>query len=108
MDWGIKIPVDDLGPGKKIYVWFEAVIGYLSASKEWAQINNKPDEWENWWLNPEAETFYFIGKDNVPFHAVIWPSILLGYDNLNLPTNVPANQYILVKGEKASASRGVG
>ena len=108
LDWGIKIPVDDLGPGKKIYVWFEAVIGYLSASKEWAQINNKPDEWENWWLNPEAETFYFIGKDNVPFHAVIWPSILLGYDNLNLPTNVPANQYILVKGEKASASRGVG
>ena len=108
LDWGIKIPVDDLGPGKKIYVWFEAVIGYLSASKEWAQINNKPDEWENWWLNPEAETFYFIGKDNVPFHAVIWPSILLGYENLNLPTNVPANQYILVKGEKASASRGVG
>ena len=108
LDWGIKIPVDDLGPGKKIYVWFEAVIGYLSASKEWAQINNKPDEWENWWLNPDAETFYFIGKDNVPFHAVIWPSILLGYENLNLPTNVPANQYILVKGEKASASRGVG
>lgn len=108
LDWGIKIPVDDLGPGKKIYVWFEAVIGYLSASKEWAQIYNKPDEWENWWLNPDAETFYFIGKDNVPFHAVIWPSILLGYENLNLPTNVPANQYILVKGEKASASRGVG
>jgi methionyl-tRNA synthetase len=108
LDWGIKIPVDDLGPGKKIYVWFEAVIGYLSASKEWAQINNKPDEWESWWLNPDAETFYFIGKDNVPFHAVIWPSILLGYENLNLPTNVPANQYILVKGEKASASRGVG
>jgi methionyl-tRNA synthetase len=108
LEWGIKIPVDDLGPGKKIYVWFEAVIGYLSASKEWAQINNKPDEWKNWWLNPDAETFYFIGKDNVPFHAVIWPSILLGYENLNLPTNVPANQYILVKGEKASASRGVG
>ena len=60
------------------------------------------------WENPEAESYYFIGKDNVPFHAVIWPSILLGYKGLNLPTNVPANQYILIKGEKASASRGVG
>lgn len=108
LDWGIKIPVDDLGDGKKIYVWFEAVIGYLSASKEWAKLNGDEDAWKNWWTNEDAESYYFIGKDNVPFHAVIWPSILLGYEGLNLPTNVPANQYILVKGEKASASRGVG
>ena len=108
LDWGIKIPVDDLGPGKKIYVWFEAVIGYLSASKEWSNIQGDVDSWKEWWENPEAESYYFIGKDNVPFHAVIWPSILLGYKGLNLPTNVPANQYILIKGEKASASRGVG
>ena len=108
LDWGIKIPVDDLGDGKKIYVWFEAVIGYLSASKEWAKLNSDEDAWKNWWTNEDAESYYFIGKDNVPFHAVIWPSILLGYEGLNLPTNVPANQYILVKGEKASASRGVG
>ena len=108
LDWGIKIPVDDLGPGKKIYVWFEAVIGYLSASKEWASLQGNSDSWKEWWENPEAESYYFIGKDNVPFHAVIWPSILLGYKGLNLPTNVPANQYILIKGEKASASRGVG
>ncbi|MDA2947268.1 MAG: methionine--tRNA ligase [Actinomycetota bacterium] len=108
LDWGIKIPVDDLGPGKKIYVWFEAVIGYLSASKEWASLQGDSDSWKEWWENPEAESYYFIGKDNVPFHAVIWPSILLGYKGLNLPTNVPANQYILIKGEKASASRGVG
>ena len=108
LDWGIEIPVDDLGSGKKIYVWFEAVIGYLSASKEWAKNNGNEKEWAEWWNNESAETYYFIGKDNVPFHAVIWPSILLAYDGLNLPTNVPANQYILVKGEKASASRGVG
>ena len=108
LDWGIKIPVDDLGDGKKIYVWFEAVIGYLSASKEWAKLNGDEDAWKDWWTNEDAESYYFIGKDNVPFHAVIWPSILLGYEGLNLPTNVPANQYILVKGEKASASRGVG
>jgi methionyl-tRNA synthetase len=108
LDWGIKIPVDDLGDGKKIYVWFEAVIGYLSASKEWAKLNGDEDAWKDWWTNEDSESYYFIGKDNVPFHAVIWPSILLGYEGLNLPTNVPANQYILVKGEKASASRGVG
>tara|TARA_B100000900_G_scaffold205019_1_gene173778 strand:- start:1289 stop:2905 length:1617 start_codon:yes stop_codon:yes gene_type:complete len=108
LDWGIEIPVDDLGSGKKIYVWFEAVIGYLSASKEWAQIKGDDKKWTEWWNNESAETYYFIGKDNVPFHAVIWPSILLAYEGLNLPTNVPANQYILVKGEKASASRGVG
>jgi len=108
LDWGIKIPVNDLGPGKKIYVWFEAVIGYLSASKEWANLQGDVNIWKEWWENPEAESYYFIGKDNVPFHAVIWPSILLGYKGLNLPTNVPANQYILIKGEKASASRGVG
>ena len=108
LDWGIEIPVDDLGSGKKIYVWFEAVIGYLSASKEWAKNKGNEKEWTKWWNNESAETYYFIGKDNVPFHAVIWPSILLAYEGLNLPTNVPANQYILVKGEKASASRGVG
>lgn len=108
LDWGIEIPVDDLGSGKKIYVWFEAVIGYLSASKEWAKNNGNEKVWAEWWNNESAETYYFIGKDNVPFHAVIWPSILLAYEGLNLPTNVPANQYILVKGEKASASRGVG
>ncbi len=108
LDWGIEIPVDDLGSGKKIYVWFEAVIGYLSASKEWAKNKGNEKEWTEWWNNESAGTYYFIGKDNVPFHAVIWPSILLAYEGLNLPTNVPANQYILVKGEKASASRGVG
>ncbi|MDX1468038.1 MAG: methionine--tRNA ligase [Acidimicrobiia bacterium] len=108
IDWGVDIPVDDIGPGKKIYVWFDAVIGYLSASMEWASGTEDPDQWEQWWKNPEAESYYFVGKDNIPFHTVIWPAMLLGRGGLDLPTDVPANQYITFKGAKASKSKGVG
>ncbi|MFP5331914.1 MAG: methionine--tRNA ligase, partial [Acidimicrobiia bacterium] len=106
--WGIPIPVDDLGPGKSIYVWWEAVMGYYSAPQEWAEQQGDPDAWKAWWTDPEAETYYFIGKDNIPFHAVYWPALLMGHGGLNLPTNVPANQYITFKGAKASKSMGVG
>ena len=108
LDWGIEIPVDDLGEGKRIYVWFEAVIGYLSAAKEWAMSQKDPEAWREWWENQEAKSFYFIGKDNIPFHTIIWPGMLIGAGGLNLPTDVPANQYVTFKGGKASASRGVG
>ena len=108
LDWGVEVPVDDLGPGKRIYVWFEAVIGYLSASKEWAQVQGDPEAWRDWWEGDEARSVYFIGKDNIPFHTIIWPGMLLGYGGLNLPSDVPANQYVTFKGGKASASRGVG
>ena len=108
LDWGITIPVDDIGDDKRIYVWFEAVIGYLSAAKEWAQRQGDPEAWRRWWDNDDAVSYYFVGKDNVPFHAVIWPGMLLGYGGLNLPTDVPANQYVTFKGGKASSSRGVG
>jgi methionyl-tRNA synthetase len=117
LSWGIPIPPElDISTDesqKRIYVWFEAVIGYLSASKEWAQRIGEPDAWKAWWENPDAESYYFIGKDNVPFHAVFWPSYLLGYNHraeapLNLPTDVPANQYVTFRGAKASKSRGVG
>ena len=108
LDWGIEIPVDDLGEGKRIYVWFEAVIGYLSAAKEWAALQGEPESWREWWENEEARSFYFIGKDNIPFHTIIWPGMLIGNGGLNLPTDVPANQYVTFKGGKASASRGVG
>ncbi len=108
IEWGIELPVDDLGPGKRIYVWYDAVIGYLSASKEWAASTGDPDAWHHWWTNPEARSFYFIGKDNIPFHALFWPAQLMGYGGLELPTNVPANQYVTFKGGKASASRGIG
>jgi len=108
IDWGVDLPVDDLGPGKKIYVWFDAVIGYLSAAIEWASYTDDPDQWERWWKDPDAESYYFIGKDNIPFHAVIWPAMLMGRGDLNLPTDIPANQYITFKGSKASKSKGVG
>jgi methionyl-tRNA synthetase len=110
LTWGIPLPPEfaDLGEGKRIYVWFEAVIGYLSAAKEWAQRRGEPDAWKAWWEDPDAESYYFIGKDNIVFHAVIWPCQLMGYEGLNLPTDVPANQYVTFKGEKGSASRGVG
>ncbi len=110
LDWGVAIPepYNTIGEGKRIYVWFDAVIGYLSAAKEWAQNTGDPDAWKLWWENPDAESYYFVGKDNIVFHAVIWPCQLMGYQGLNLPTNVPANQYVTFKGDKASASRGVG
>jgi methionyl-tRNA synthetase len=108
LDWGIPVPVDDLGPGKSIYVWWEAVMGYYSAPQEWAELRGEPDAWKAWWENPAAETYYFVGKDNIPFHAVFWPALLMGHGGLNLPTDVPANQYVTFGGAKASKSRGVG
>jgi methionyl-tRNA synthetase len=106
IDWGIKVPVEGF-EDKRIYVWFDAVIGYLSASKEWAQIKGKPDEWEKWWKNKKVLHYYFLAKDNIPFHSLIWPSILMGYDeNLNLPYDIPANEYLRLKGEQFSKSRG--
>ena len=114
LDWGIKLPVDDLGEGKRIYVWYDAVIGYLSASKEWAESRGDPDRWKHWWHNPQARHVYFIGKDNIPFHVLFWPAQLMavgkdiGGEELHLPDDVPANQYVTFKGGKASASRGVG
>jgi methionyl-tRNA synthetase len=106
--WGIKVPV--LGfEQKRIYVWFDAVIGYLSASKEWAKQQKHPTKWEEWWKNPACKHYYFLAKDNIPFHSIIWPSILMGYDEtLNLPYDIPANEYLTLKGEQFSKSRGVG
>lgn len=108
LDWGVPLPTDELGPGKRIYVWFDAVIGYLSASKEWAAASGDPEAWRTWWQDPDAASYYFVGKDNIPFHTVIWPGMLIGHGGLNLPTNVPANQYVTFGGAKASKSAGVG
>ena len=108
LDWGVELPVDDLGPGKRIYVWYDAVIGYLSASKEWAARGGDAEAWRRWWENDEARHVYFIGKDNIPFHTLFWPAQLMGYGDLHLPDDVPANQYVTFRGGKASASRGVG
>jgi methionyl-tRNA synthetase len=106
--WGVPIPLEGYDQ-KRIYVWFEAVIGYLSATKEWAaseaNATRDPEAWRRWWEDPQARTVYFIGKDNVPFHTVIWPAMLMGYGELNLPSDVPANQYLTMSGAKASSSR---
>ena len=114
IEWGVELPTDDLGPGKRIYVWYDAVIGYLSASQEWAEQSGDPGRWHHWWHNDDARHVYFIGKDNIPFHALFWPSQLMGVADrmeggeLHLPDDIPANQYVTFKGGKASASRGIG
>jgi methionyl-tRNA synthetase len=108
LEWGVSIPNEDLGPGKRIYVWFEAFIGYVSASIEWAQQRGTPEAWRPFWEDAATGSYYFIGKDNIFYHTIFWPAVLMAYGGLNLPTDVPANQYVTFKGEKASKSEGVG
>jgi methionyl-tRNA synthetase len=115
LTWGVPIPL----PGyedKRIYVWFEAVCGYYTASLEWAQRQGKPEAWERFWTDPKAKGYYFLGKDNIPFHTIIWPAILLAYNEkrakegkaaLNLPFDVPANEFLNLAGKQFSKSRGV-
>ena len=109
LDWGVPIPLDGYDD-KRIYVWFDAVIGYFSASVEWAERQGTPEAWKTWWVpgqsDPEVKSYYFIGKDNIPFHAIIWPAMLQGYGNRNLPYDVPANEFMTMSGAKASSSRG--
>ena len=103
IEWGVPLPVEGY-EDKRIYVWFEAVIGYLSASIEWAHNNGTPEEWKPFWEDG-SRAYYFMGKDNIPFHTVIWPAMLLGYGGLNLPYDVPANEYLNLEGFKLSTSR---
>ena len=105
LDWGVSIPLEGFDH-KKIYVWFEAVIGYLSAAVEWAQIQGEPDRWQDFWKDPNSRAYYFIGKDNIPFHSIIWPAMLMGYGNgLNLPYDVPANEFLSLENQKFSTSQ---
>ena len=104
IDWGIPLPLEGY-PGKRIYVWFEAVIGYLSASKEWAKSTGNAEKWRDFWQDENVKSYYFIGKDNIPFHTIIWPAMLMGYGDLNLPYDVPANEYLTIEGKKLSSSR---
>ncbi len=122
IDWGIPIPLDGWReqPTKRLYVWFDAVIGYLSASIEWARRQGNPSAWREWWNNPEALSYYFMGKDNIVFHSLIWPSELLAYngqgskggkpgeyEELQLPTAVVSSEFLTVENRKFSTSRGV-
>jgi len=115
IEWGIPVPLEGYEE-KRLYVWFEAVIGYLSASIEWARNVGRPEAWKKWWYDPAAKTYYFIGKDNIPFHTVIWPAELMGVERLyeddpsrrlNLPYDVPANEFMNIEGQQFSKSRGL-
>jgi methionyl-tRNA synthetase len=121
LDWGVPVPLDGWRdqPMKRFYVWFDAVIGYLSASVEWARRSGNDDAWKDFWLNPEAQSYYFMGKDNIVFHSLIWPSLLLGHNGagdkggepgpfgtLNLPTEVVSSEFLKMSGSKFSTSRG--
>ncbi|NJO07140.1 MAG: methionine--tRNA ligase, partial [Chloroflexaceae bacterium] len=120
LEWGIPIPLPEYieRDDKKIYVWFDAVIGYLSASIEWARNRGTPDAWREWWQNPQSRHVYFMGKDNIVFHSVIWASMLLGYGNggvqaggtgepLHLPSNIVSSEFLTMEGRKFSSSRGI-
>ncbi|MFJ2028767.1 methionine--tRNA ligase [Streptosporangium sp. NPDC087985] len=120
LDWGVPIPLDGWRdqPNKRLYVWFDAVVGYLSASIEWARRSGDPDAWRQWWQNPDAQGYYFMGKDNIVFHAEIWPALLLGYNGkgardgkpgslgeLSLPSEVVSSEFLTMEGRKFSSSR---
>jgi methionyl-tRNA synthetase len=122
LDWGVPIPLEGWRDrtDKRIYVWFDAVIGYLSASIEWARRTGDPDAWRQWWQSPDAESYYFMGKDNIVFHSEIWPAMLLGYSGkgarggvagslgeLDLPSEVVSSEYLTMEGRKFSSSRSI-
>ena len=122
IDWGVPVPLPGWSdnPSKRLYVWFDAVIGYLSASIEWARRTGDPDAWRAWWTDPDAQSYYFMGKDNITFHSQIWPAELLGYTgrgsrggepgpygDLQLPTEVVSSEFLTMEGKKFSSSRGV-
>ncbi len=105
IDWGISIPVEGFDD-KVIYVWYDAVQGYLSATREVFALDGEADTWREWWFDPEVKSLYFIGKDNIPFHSIIWPAMLIADGRgLNLPYDVPANEYLNIEDKKISTSR---
>ncbi len=103
IDWGVAIPQPGF-ENKRLYVWFEAVIGYLSATREWSKLHGNEERWRSFWQG-EVKSYYFIGKDNILFHTIIWPAMLMGYGGLNLPYDVPANEFLTLEGKQFSTSR---
>ncbi|NPA80614.1 MAG: methionine--tRNA ligase [Thermotogae bacterium] len=108
LEWGVPVPLDDPdAKGKVLYVWFDAPIGYISATMEWAsQVKGDPDAWKPYWMDPETVLVHFIGKDNIVFHTVIWPAMLYAHGDYILPTDVPANAFLNLQGRKLSTSKG--
>ena len=105
LSWGVPVPLDE-AKGKVLYVWFDAPIGYISATKEWAQEKGNPEEWKMYWQEDETELYHFIGKDNIVFHCIMFPIVLMEHGDYVLPKNVPANEFLNLEGKKLSTSRG--
>ncbi len=105
LTWGVPVPVEG-SDGKVLYVWFDAPIGYISATKEWAELKGEPDLWEKYWRDEDCDLIHFIGKDNIVFHCIMFPAVLMSYDGYILPKNVPANEFLNLEGQKLSTSRG--
>ena len=104
LDWGVPVPLDD-AEAKVLYVWLDAPIGYISATKQWSIDQGDENDWEKWWKDDQTEMVHFIGKDNIVFHCIIFPMILKAHGGYNLPTNVPANEFLNLEGDKISTSR---
>jgi methionyl-tRNA synthetase len=105
LSWGVPVPLEE-ADGKVLYVWFDAPIGYISSTVEWAKQKGQPELWKDYWLDPETQLIHFIGKDNIIFHALIWPAMLMGQDTKYcLPHDIPANEFMNLEGEKISTSR---
>ena len=104
IDWGIPVPLEGAA-GKVLYVWFDAPIGYISSTVEWSQKQNQPELWRRYWCDPQTRLIHFIGKDNIVFHAIVWPAMLMAHGEFILPDNIPANEFLTIEGKKLSTSR---
>ena len=104
IDWGVPVPLPN-AEGKVLYVWFDAPIGYISSSIEWAQRLGTPDRWKEYWFDSKTRLIHFIGKDNIVFHAIVWPATLMGHGEYILPSQIPANEFLNIEGRKISTSR---
>jgi methionyl-tRNA synthetase len=104
IDWGVPVPLPDAN-GKVLYVWFDAPIGYISSSIEWARNQGNPDRWKDYWNDSRTRLIHFIGKDNIVFHAIVWPATLMGHEDYVLPSQIPANEFLNIEGQKISTSR---
>ncbi|MCY3772829.1 MAG: methionine--tRNA ligase [Gemmatimonadetes bacterium] len=104
LDWGVALPTDD-AVGKVMYVWFENTLGYVSSTREWAVKQGDPDRWKDYWLNPDCKLVNFLGKDNIVFHAILWPAMIMEHGDFILPSEIPANEFLNIEGQKLSTSR---
>jgi methionyl-tRNA synthetase len=105
LEWGVRVPLDDAPVNKVLYVWFDAPLGYISSTIEWAKKIGQPERWKDYWQDPNTKLIHFIGKDNIVFHGIIWPAVIMGTEKFTLPDEIPANEYLNLEGKQISTSR---